>query len=57
MATRAFIKPHFDQHHDDRIIEDQIIKDLFKNETIQFYMRYVGDTILAIRFDINLFLK
>ena len=39
-------------------LEDEIIKDLFENETIKFYIRYVDDTIvLAKPSDINLILN
>lgn len=39
-------------------LEDEIIKDLFENETIKFYVRYVDDTlVLAKPSDINLILN
>ena len=39
-------------------LEDEIIKDLFENETIKFYIRYVDDTlVLAKPSDINLILN
>ena len=39
-------------------LEDEIIKDLFENETIKFYVRYVDDTlVLAKPCDINLILN
>jgi hypothetical protein len=39
-------------------LEDEIIKDLFENETIKFYIRYVEDTlVLAKPSDINLILN
>ena len=41
-----------------RPLEDEIIKDLFENETIKFYIRYVDDTlVLAKPSDINLILN
>ena len=39
-------------------LEDEIIKYLFDNSTIKFYLRYVGDTLaLAKPSDINLILN
>jgi hypothetical protein len=40
------------------VLEDEIIKDLFENETIKFYIRYVDDTLVLTKpSDINLILN